>query len=92
MIEFIVKCPVIVCTQTVARSHVVTNMLRNPVLSGPLESGIEKVWDMSEILTENKLYFFPKKTIKDFLCILGPHVLFLNRILLKKVKIKIILD
>ena len=37
-------------------SHVVTNVLRKPVLSGPLESDIGIVRHMSEIATENKVY------------------------------------
>ena len=37
-------------------SHVVINVLRKPILSGPLESDIGTVWDMSEIATENKVY------------------------------------
>ena len=38
-------------------SHVVINVLRKPILSGPLESDIVTVRDMSEIATENKVYF-----------------------------------
>ena len=35
-------------------SHVVTSVLRKPILSGSHESDIGKVWDMSEIVTEQK--------------------------------------
>ena len=53
MVKFTVKCPVIVFTQTAhAVSQVVTDLLRKPVLSSPLESDIGKNWDMSEIATE----------------------------------------
>ena len=38
------------------RSHVVINVLRKPILSGPLESDIVTVRDMSEIAAENKVY------------------------------------
>ena len=38
-IEFTFKCLLFVC-------HVVTNVLRKTILSGPLESDIGKVWDM----------------------------------------------
>ena len=37
-------------------SHVVINVLRKPILSGPIESGIGTVRDMSEIAAENKVY------------------------------------
>ena len=37
-------------------SHVVINVLRKQILSGPLESDIVTVRDMSEIATENKVY------------------------------------
>ena len=30
--------------------------IRKPILSGPLECDIGKVWDMSEIATEHKVY------------------------------------
>ena len=33
------------------------NVLRKPVLIGPLKSDIGKVRDMSEIATENKVYY-----------------------------------
>ena len=36
--------------------HVVKNVLRKPVLIGPLESDIVEVRDMSEKATENKVY------------------------------------
>ena len=36
--------------------HVVKNVLRKPVLIGPLESDIVKVRYMSEKATENKVY------------------------------------
>ena len=36
--------------------HVVTNVLRKPILSGPFESDIGKVWDMLKIATEHKVY------------------------------------
>ena len=36
--------------------HVVKNVLRKPVLIGPLESDIVGVRDMSEKATENKVY------------------------------------
>ena len=39
-------------------SHVVINVLRKPILSGPLESDIGPVRHMSEIATENKVYCF----------------------------------
>ena len=38
--------------QCMGPSHMVTNVLRKPVLSGPLESDIRQVRDMSEIATE----------------------------------------
>ena len=38
-------------------SHMVINVLRKPILSGPLESDIGRVRDMSEIATENKGIF-----------------------------------
>ena len=58
MVEFSVKCPVIVCTQTEhGNSHVVKNVLRKPYLIGPLESDIVKVRDMSEKAPENKVYW-----------------------------------
>ena len=41
-------------------SHVVINVLGKPILSGPLESGIGTVRDMSEIATENKVYLISK--------------------------------
>ena len=44
-------------TNSAWECHVVKNVLRKPVLSGPLESDIGKVWDMSEIATENKVYY-----------------------------------
>ena len=37
--------------------HMVTNVLRKPILSGPLESDIEKVRDISEITTEHKVCY-----------------------------------
>ena len=53
-----VKCPFIVCTQTahgnMSRGK---NLLRKPVLIGPLEFDIVIVRDMSEKATENKVYF-----------------------------------
>ena len=52
-----VKCPVIVCTQTAhGNKSCGKNVLRKPVLIGPLESDIVKVRDMSEKATENKVY------------------------------------
>ena len=49
-------------------SHVVINVLRKPILSGPLESGIGTVPDMSEITTENKVYsHHPQCVTKDFI-------------------------
>ena len=36
--------------------HMVKNVLRKPVLIGPLESDIVKVRDTSERATENKVY------------------------------------
>ena len=57
MVEFTVKCPFIVCTQTAHGSMSRgKNVLRKPVLNGPLESDIVTVRDMSEIATENKVY------------------------------------
>ena len=54
MVEFTVKCPVIVCTQTVhGNMSRDKNVLRKPVLIGP---DIVKMWDMSEKATENKVY------------------------------------
>ena len=41
-------------------SNVVINVLRKPILSGPLESDIITVRDMSEIGTENKVYLVHK--------------------------------
>ena len=46
-------------------SHVVIYVLRKPILSGPLESDIVTVQDMSEIATENKVY------CKTKLCLTG---------------------
>ena len=52
MVEFTVKCPFIVCTQT---AH--GNMSRGKnVLIGPIEFDIVIVRDMSEKATENKVY------------------------------------
>ena len=63
MVEFTVKCPVIVCTQTVhGNMSCSKNVLGNPVLIGPLESDIVKVWYMSEKATENKVYLFCSQT------------------------------
>ena len=45
--------------QRMGLSHVVTNVLRKPILSGPLESDIGKVRDMSEIATEHMVYTLP---------------------------------
>ena len=61
MVEFTIKCPVIVCTQT-AHGHMShgKNVLRKPVLIGPLESDIVKVRYMSEKATENKVYYGKK--------------------------------
>ena len=42
--------------QRMRPSHVVINVLRKPILSGPLEFDIGTVRDMSEIATENKVY------------------------------------
>ena len=56
MAEFTVKCPVIVCTQTPHETKSHGNKCRKPILSGPLESDIGPVRDMSEIATENKVY------------------------------------
>ena len=42
--------------QHMTLSHVVINVLRKPILSGPLESDIVTVQDMSEIATENNVY------------------------------------
>ena len=38
--------------------HMVKNVLRKPVMIGPLESDILKVRDMSEKATENKVYYW----------------------------------
>ena len=59
MVEFTVKCPVIVCTQTAhgTISGFSKCVLRKPAPSHPLESDTGKVWDMSEIATEHKVYF-----------------------------------
>ena len=69
MVEFTVKSPVIICTQT-AECHMVKNVSRKPVLIGPLESDIVKVRDMSEKATENKVYSFQRllrfKAVKGF--------------------------
>ena len=43
-------------TNSMTLSHVVIYVLRKPILSGPLESDIVTVRDMSEIATENKVY------------------------------------
>ena len=68
MVEFTVKCPVFVCTQTDHGTfHVVTNVLRKPVLNGPLESDIGKVQDMSEIATDTNIRFNVK--CSNILCI-----------------------
>ena len=57
MVEFTVKCPFIVCTQTahgnMSRGK---NVLRKPVLIGPIEFDIVIVRDMSEKATEKKVY------------------------------------
>ena len=42
--------------QCMGLCHMVTNVLRKPVLSGPLESDREKVRDMLEIATKHKVY------------------------------------
>ena len=39
-------------------SHVVTNVLRKPILSCLLEFNIGKVQDMSELATEHKVYCY----------------------------------
>ena len=74
MAEITIKCPVTVCTQTTHEtkshgnklrmrlSHMVINVLRKPVLIGPIESDIVKVRDMSERATKNKVYFSGYKT------------------------------
>ena len=54
MVEFTVKCPV-KCTAH-GNMSLVKNVLRKPVLIGPLESDIVEVRDMSEKATENKVY------------------------------------
>ena len=60
MVEFTLKCPFIVCTQTAHGNktlcHVVKNVLRKPVLIGPIEFDIVIVRDMSEKAIENKVY------------------------------------
>ena len=56
MAEFTDKFPVIVCTQTAHGNIYGKNVLRRPVLSGPLESDIRKVWNMLEISTEKNVY------------------------------------
>ena len=43
VVEFTVKCPVIVCTHAV-----VTNVIRKPVMSGRLKADIGKVWNISK--------------------------------------------
>ena len=62
MTKFTVKCPVIACTQTAHETKSRGNIyvLRKPILSGPLESDIVTVRDMSEIATEKKVYFKQK--------------------------------
>ena len=54
MVEFTVKCPVVVCTPTIM-SHG-NKLLRKSILSDLFESDIGKVQDMSEIATEPKDY------------------------------------
>ena len=59
MVEFTVKCPFIVCTQTahgnMSRGK---NVLRKPVLIGPIEFDIIIGRDMSEKATKNKVYCY----------------------------------
>ena len=57
MVEFTVKCPVIVCTQT-AHGNMSRGKkcVKETSLIGPLESDIVKVRDMSEKDPENKVY------------------------------------
>ena len=58
MVEFTIKCPVFVCKQTAhGNMSCGKNVLKKPVLIGPLESDIGKARDMSEIATENKVYY-----------------------------------
>ena len=57
MTEFTVKCPILACTQTACETKSHGNKcIKEPILSGPLESDIVTVQDMSEIATENKFY------------------------------------
>ena len=62
MARYTVKCQVIVCTHTAhgtksrGNKCVVINVLRKPILIGPLEFDIGTVQDMSEKATENKVY------------------------------------
>ena len=61
MVEFTLKCPFIVCTQTahgnMSRGK---NVLRKPVLIGLIEFDIVIVRDMWEKATENKVYLAPR--------------------------------
>ena len=45
--------------QRMGLSHLVANVLRKPVLTGPLKSDIGKVQDMSEIVNEHMVYLYP---------------------------------
>ena len=66
MAEFTVKFPVIVCTQTARgnMSHGKKCIMdwKLPVRSGPLESDIGKVRNMSEKATENKVHSYQYNT------------------------------
>ena len=59
IVEFTVNARLLfVHKQCMGLSHVVTNVLRKPILSGTLESNIGKVQDMSELATEHKVYCY----------------------------------
>ena len=59
MAEFTIKCPDILCTQTPHETKSCGNKcIRKPILSGLLESDTGPVRVMSEIATENKVYYF----------------------------------
>ena len=49
--------------QRIGPNQVVINVLRKPILSGPLEFDIGTVRDMSEIATKNKVYLFELRCV-----------------------------
>ena len=61
MEEFTVKCPVIVCTQTAHETKLHGNKcIKETNSESPVETDIVTVQDMSEIATENKVYYLKK--------------------------------